>query len=102
MNYRNSILAELLLAAENPENEFDEILSANRKYIAFLSTDSLGGLISLRAEFEQLNKSVPYSREDISILLESGEADLNGKFALKVDNLNTAEYIFSSVNGKDF
>ena len=102
MSLKSELLGKLNTIAENPENEFDRIISANAKALAEMNEAQLSDIYMLRRRSERLCRLVPYSREDVSALVSFGDVRAGSMTAELNECFDSAEYIFSKVTDKNF
>lgn len=94
MSLKNELLKKLLNLADNPVNEFDRIIHNNKECLTGMSEKALSEIYTLRRRAEHLCRLIPYSREDIAELVESGAVSTGNRVAELEDCFLTAEYIF--------
>lgn len=102
MDKRYDSLCLIMGYAANPECEYDRIIAQNKKYIPLLSTEQLCTIYWHRMSAVRLCRLIPYSREDVSFLVENEEVDPLNRVAELDYAFTVLEYIFSKVNGEEF
>lgn len=102
MSFKTELLNKLITAAEKPENEFDRMISDNKTVLEKLDERRLSDIYTLRRKAERLCRQIPFSREEIKMLTESGEVSPYGLTAELENCFEAADYIFSKANGKNF
>ena len=100
MSLKNDLLKKLKENADNPTNEFDRIIHNNREALDIMDEKSLSEIYTLRRKGSSLCGLIPYSREDIKELTESGEVSAHDKVAELEDCFTAAEYIFARAKGE--
>jgi hypothetical protein len=98
MSLRDELICELRKFASEPQNSFDKIIGANAEKIDMLSTQRLSDIYTLRKKSASLCKLIPYSREDIALLVEAGEVDPTKKIAQLENNFSVIESIFNEIS----
>ena len=102
MSLKSELLEKLNIIAENPENEFDRIVSANADALIEMDEEQLSDVYMLRRRCERLCRLVPYSREDVSSLVSFGDVRAGSRTAELNECFDSAEYIFLKVTDKNF
>ena len=100
MSLKNDLLKRLKEYADSPANEFDRIIHNNRETLDVMDEKSLSEIYTLRRRGVRLCELIPYSREDISELTESGEVSAHDKVAELEDCFTAEEYIFARAKGE--
>ncbi|MEE1066471.1 MAG: hypothetical protein UH249_10110 [Acutalibacteraceae bacterium] len=101
MSPRADLLYKLTDIANDPQNEFDKIIAANKRYLLLLSADDLSALCTLRRKSLRLCRKIPYSREDITSLVDNSEVSPYEMVAELEYSFRIADYIFSKVSGEE-
>lgn len=101
MSPRADLLYKLTDIANNPQNEYDKIISVNKRYLLLLTADDLSALCTLRRKALRLCRIIPYSREDISALVENNEVSPFESVAELEYSFRIADHIFSKVSGEE-
>ena len=102
MNLKMRLYNNLICIADNPENEFDKIISKNKKCLNIMTEEQLSEIHTLRQLTAKLCRDIPYSREDIASLIENNEVSPYNKVAELENNFMIAEYIFARLNGEKY
>lgn len=102
MSLKNELTEKLEDIADNPQNSFDRIILDNRGILENMNEAQLSDIYMLRTRCEHLCRIIPYGRDEIALLVESGEVDARNKVAELEDCFNIAEYIFTKAKGEEF
>lgn len=102
MNIKTRLYNNLMAYADNPENEFDKIISRNSKCLNIMTEQQLSEIYTLRQLSAKLCRIIPYSREDIASLVENNEVSPYNKVAELENYFMIAEYIFAQLNGEKY
>ncbi len=97
MSFKDKLLEKLIIIAENPENEFDVIISKNKDCLYKMSEDRLCEIAELRKESARLCAKIPYSRVDIASLTENNEVSPYKTIAQLENKFLIAEHIFEQL-----
>ena len=100
MSIKNELLVKLRTIADAPDNEFDKIIHDNRDVIELLDETALSAIYMLRRKSIHLCDIIPYSREEIDLLVESGCVSEKNRIAELCDCFSTADYIFAKAKGE--
>ena len=101
MSFKTELLGKLKMAADNPENEFDRIISENKAVLEKMDERRLSDIYTLRRKAERLCRQIPFSRDDMKLLIDSGEVSSDSLIAELENCFAAADYVFSKVNGKE-
>lgn len=99
MSYKSELLEKLIKAADNPQNEFDGIIGENRAALKEMDEYQLSDIYALRRKAERLCRRIPFSREEIKLLIQSNEVRADSMTAELENCFSEAEYVFSKVSG---
>lgn len=102
MGLKNELKEKLEKIADNPQNSFDRIILDNRGILENMSEAQLSDIYMLRKKCENLCRIIPYEREEIALLVESGEVDPKNRIAELHDCFTAAEYIFAKAKNEDY
>lgn len=102
MSLKSELLEKLKEIAKNPANEFDRIISANADAFENMNESQLSDIYMFRRRCERLCRLVPYSRDDVSELVNFGDVRPDSRTAELNECFDSAEYIFSKVTDKKF
>ncbi|MCQ2484560.1 MAG: hypothetical protein MJ168_04400 [Clostridia bacterium] len=95
MSLKTELTEKLEAVCANPQNEFERIISKNRETLKSMDEKQLSDIIMLKIKGDRLCTLIPYSREDIHLLVESGEVESGNKVAELEDCFNLLEYFFT-------
>ena len=101
MSPRADLLYKLTDIANDPQNEFDKIIADKKRFLLLLTADDLSALCTLRRKALRLCSMIPYSREDISALVENNEVSPFESVAELEYYFRIADHIFSKVSGEE-
>ena len=81
MDLKDDLIERLEKIADNPQNEIDRIILKNKDIIKHMTESQLADVYTLRRRGERLCRLIPYKREEIALLSESGEVSVKSKVA---------------------
>ncbi len=102
MGLKNELIKKLEYIADNPQNEFDRIISNDRDILKRMSEAQLSDLYMLRNKSERLCRIIPYKRDEIALLTESGEVSPKSRVAELEDCFTAEEYILAKAKNEVF
>ena len=88
--------------AENPQNEFDRIITENKSCLNTMDENQLCEMYTLRNDASRLCQIIPYSREDITSLIENNEVSPFNRVAELENYFLIAECIFTRLRGEEY
>lgn len=95
MSLKTELTEKLEAVCVNPQNEFDRIISKNREILKSMDEKQLSDIYMLKIKGDRLCRLIPYSREDIHLLVESSEVEAGNKVAELEDCFKILEYFFT-------
>lgn len=94
MSLKNELLKKLEAIADSPQNEIDRIIAENKDILKSMNEKQLSDIYMIQMKVEPLCKVIPYSREEIGMLVEKGEVDARNKVAELEDYFRLLEHFF--------
>lgn len=94
MSLRTDLEKQLKEICNEPQNEIDRIILQNKEKLNSMTEKQLSDIYMLSLKGKRLCKLIPYSREDIGLLVRSGEVETGNKVAELEDCFNLMEYFF--------
>lgn len=102
MSLKNNLTDKIIEVSAEPQNEFDKIIHNNIDIIVKADEKTLSEIYTLRRKAERLCRLIPYLREDIALLTESGAVDTHNKVAELEDCFSTLEYLISKIKNETY
>lgn len=102
MTDKEELLRTLLEIADNPENEFDKFIKENKETLYIMSEKHLCYIYHVRKKAHRLCKIIPYTREEIQMLIENKEVTVYNLVAQLEDQYNIADYYFTISRGEKY
>lgn len=102
MDYKMELLEALLKIADEPENEFDKFIAQNKDTLYLMDTKLLRSLIQVRTTAARMCQKIPFTREEIRMLIENKEVSVYNLVAKLEDQFNIADYFFTIARGEKY